>query len=563
MANLTFDHLYPYTELTDALQTLATEHPELLDLSTIGTSHEGRAIWLATITNPVTGPHDEKPALFVEANIHATEITASTAALHLVHHLLTRYGDDAAVTRAVDTRTFYVVPRLNPDGVEMALAEAPTFLRSSTRIYPRPDQQPGLVEQDVDGDGRILMMRVPDPNGAWKVHPDDARLMVARAIDEDGPGDYYRLLPEGLVEDYDGVLVPIAPQHRSLDLNRNFPQEWMPEGSQQGAGPFPTSEPEVRALVEAVVARPNVCGYFAYHTFSGVILRPYGGYADDHFPTADLKTYQALGRRGTEITGYEAVSVFHDFKYDPKTSITGASDEWCYDHLGIFGWTTEFWSPIRAAGITGFKYIDWFDEHPVEDDLALLRWNDEQLDGTGFVDWYRFEHPQLGAVELGGWDYFRTWTNAPPKFMADEVAPHSEFAVAHQLASPLLAIRSLDSEALGGGLWRVRLVVENQGWLPTNVSKKALERRAVRPVEAELELPDGAVLATGDVKQELGQLAGHGRARQMLAMFDGGFDPTDDRAKAEWVVRADAGTTVLVTARHARAGTCRAEVTLA
>jgi hypothetical protein len=48
----------------------------------------------------------------------------------------------------------------------------------------------------------------------------------------------------------------------------------------------------------------------------------------------------------------------------------------------------------------------------------------------------------------------------------------------------------------------------------------------------------------------------------MMAMFDGGFDPTDDRAKVDWVVRADPGTTVRVVARHARAGTCRAEVTL-
>ena len=562
MTDLTFDHLYPYAELTDALHGLAAAHSELVELGSAGQSHEGRDIWLATITNRATGPHDEKPALFVEANIHATEITASTAALHLVHHLATRYGSDESVTRALDTRTFYVIPRLNPDGVELALAPDPKYLRSSTRIYPRPDQQPGLVEQDIDGDGRILTMRVPDPNGSWKVHPDDARLLVPRAIDEDGLGDYFRLLPEGVIHEYDGVMIPIAPEHRSLDLNRNFPQDWLPEGAQQGAGPFPTSEPEVRALVEAVVARPNICAYIAYHTFSAVILRPYGGYADEHFPTPDLRTYQALGKRGTEITGYEAVSVFHDFKYDPKTSITGASDEWAYDHLGIFGWTTEFWSPIRAAGITDYKYIDWFDDHPVEDDLRLLRWNDDALGGTGFVDWYPFDHPQLGRVEIGGWDFFRTWTNAPPAFMAAEVAPHSEWAVAHQLASPLLSVRSFTADPLGDGLWRLRLVVENTGWMPTNVSKKALERKAVRPVEAEIELPDGASLATGDPRQQLGQLAGHARARQALAMFDGGFDPTDDRAQAQWVVRAAPGTTIRATARHARAGTTRAELTL-
>jgi hypothetical protein len=94
------------------------------------------------------------------------------------------------------------------------------------------------------------------------------------------------------------------------------------------------------------------------------------------------------------------------------------------------------------------------------------------------------------------------------------------------------------------------------------VTKKALERKAVRPVEAVLELPDGAELVTGEPRRELGQLAGHGRARQMLAMFEGGFDPTEDRAKADWVVRAAPGTTVRVTARHARAGVVRAELDL-
>ena len=296
----------------------------------------------------------------------------------------------------------------------------------------------------------------------------------------------------------------------------------------------------MRALVEAVVARPNICAYIAYHTFSAVILRPYGGHADEHFPTADLRAYQELGKRATEITGYEAVSVFHDFKYDPKSSITGASDEWVYDHLGVFGWTTEFWSPIHAAGITDYKYIDWFDSHPVEDDLRILRWNDDVLGGEGFVDWYPFDHPQLGRVEIGGWDFFRTWTNAPPALDGGggRAAQHVGGLAPPRVAAPRGAV--VRAEPVGERVWRVRLVVENTGWMPTNVTKKALDRKAVRPVEVELDVPDGASLALGDERQELGQLAGHGRARQMLAMFDGGFDPTDDRAKAEWVVRARA-----------------------
>jgi len=38
----------------------------------------------------------------------------------------------------------------------------------------------------------------------------------------------------------------------------------------------------------------------------------------------------------------------------------GAFDTWTYDHLGIFGWTVELWSPMKQAGLKGYKYIDWF-----------------------------------------------------------------------------------------------------------------------------------------------------------------------------------------------------------
>ncbi len=256
-------------------------------------------------------------------------------------------------------------------------------------------------------------MRVVDSNGAWKAHDLDPRVMVRRDADESGPGPYYRMLPEGTIRNYDGVLIPIAPERRSLDLNRNFPAYWRTHGEQRGAGPYPASEPEVRTVVQAVTERPNICVYFAHHTFSGVILRPYDGHKDEHFPTKDLRTYQELGRRGTELTGYKAVSVYHDFKYDPKESITGSGDEWAYEHVGVFGWTTEFWSPLPKAGITDYHFIDWFHDHPVDDEIALLHWNDEALGGRGFVDWHEFEHPQLGTVEIGGWDWFRVWSNAP------------------------------------------------------------------------------------------------------------------------------------------------------
>jgi hypothetical protein len=554
-----FDHFYAYDELTETLHAWAQEAPTLCTVESIGTSYEGRDIWLVTITNNDKGAARDKPGFLIEANIHSMEWTGSSAALHLIHKLLAEHGSDERVTRALDTRVFYVIPRLNPDGAERGLQER-RFIRSSVRPYPREQQDDGLHVQDVDGDGRVLDMRIEDPNGAWKPHP-EARSLLIRRDPVDGPDDgpFYRLVPEGRIENYDGVTIKVPPPLEGLDLNRNFPAEWVPEHEQRGAGPYPTSEPEVRAMVQAVTERPNITGHIAYHTFSGVHLRPYAGRPDEEFPTGDLRAYKLIGEEGTKRTGYPAVSVFHDFKYDPKQTIKGGAHDWMYDHLGVFSWTTEFWSPQRQAGITDYHFTDWIREHPVEDDLALYRWAQEAFPDA-YVEWYAFEHPELGEVELGGWDVVHYWFNVPFSQLEREIEPHSDWALFHLLISPLLEVRSLDVERLGDTAFLVRLVLQNSGWLPTSVTDKAVERAAVRGIEVELDLPDGARVIAGEMKTDAGQL--QGRVDKRSTTWWGNDESTGDLTKLEWVIEATAGTEIGIEARHERAGTQRRRVTL-
>ena len=561
MPQVRFDTYYRYDELTRILHAFAEEYPQLVRIESIGKSYEGRDIWLLTITNFATGAAEEKPALWVDGNIHASEVSPSTACLYLIHRLTREYGSHEKITRCLDTRAFYVCPRVNPDGAEWALADKPKIIRSSTRPYPY-DEDPigGLVVEDIDGDGRMLMMRIPDPNGNWKKHPDEPRLMIRRDPDETG-GEYYRILPEGRFDEpFDPAILTIQPKKEGLDLNRNFPAHWRQEYEQQGAGPYPTSEPEVRAIVDFIAKHPNITGGVTFHTWSGVLLRPYSHQPDDAFPAEDLWTYQKIGAKGTEITGYPNISVYHDFKYHPKEYISGVFDDWMYDHMGVFAWTVEIWSPQRQAGITDLKFIDWYREHPVEDDLKLLKWSDEALGGRGYVDWYPFEHPQLGTVELGGWDMLYAWRNPPPEFLEQEVALFPDWLVWHLLISPKLAVYAATVEPLGDALYKVRLVVQNTGWLPTYITKKALEKKLVRGVIAEIELPDGATLQLGKPREELGQL--EGRAYKPSAANVWNTDTTDDRAKVEWVVHAPQGGTVRLTARHERAGVVRVECPL-
>jgi len=561
MANVTFDHYYKYDELARILNEFAQEFPNLARLESIGKSYEGRDVLLMTLTNFTAGAAKEKPALWVDGNLHASEVSPASACVYFIDYLTKNYGVDADVTRALDTRAFYICPRVNPDGAELALADNPKIIRSSTRPYPY-DEEPleGLIEQDMDGDGRILTMRIADPNGPWQEHPDEPRLLIQRDPIETG-GVYYRVLPEGRIENFDGVTIALAPRKEGLDLNRNFPMGWRPEGEQHGAGPFPTSEPEVRNLTQFVATHPNITGAVAFHTFSGVLLRPYDDRSDDEMPAEDLWTFKKIGDKGTAVSGYPNVSVYHDFKYHPKHVITGSFDTWMYEHMGVFAWTVEIWSPQMRAGIEKYKFIEWYRDHPVEDDFKLLKWNDEKLGGKGFVNWYKFNHPQLGEIELGGWNEAYCWRNPPPEQLESELALFPKWLLWHALIAPQLELYHAKVKPLGDGNYHVRVVVQNTGWLPTYVTKKALEKKAVRGIVAELELPEGATLQMGKAREEIGQL--EGRAYKDSAVSEWNVDPTDDRAKVEWTVRAPQGGILKITVKHERAGTVRKELSLA
>lgn len=561
MVQVRFDTYYRYTDLTRILKDYAKEYPQFVLLQSIGHSHEGRDIWLVTMTNFDTGEAECKPAFWADGNIHAGEISGSSACLYLVNRLVSAYGSNSDVTRCMDTRAFYICPRINPDGAELILADKPKLIRSSARPYPY-DEDPvsGLTPEDIDGDGRLLMMRIPDPNGPWKSYEEDPRLLVRRDPVETG-GQYYRVLPEGRIKNYDGILIQIQPHKEGLDLNRNYPVNWRQQHEQPGAGPYPTSEPEIRAAVQFITSHSNITGGVAFHTWSGVLLRPYNDQPDDKLPPEDLWTYQKIGQRGTELTGYPAISVYHDLTYYPGQYRSGTFNDWLYENQGAFGWVPEIWNPQRQAGIEAPFNFNWYREHPLEDDLKLLKWSDEVLGGKGCVDWYSFEHPELGQVELGGWNYIYAFRNPPPEFLEREIAPFADWLVWHLLISPRLELYEASAKPLGQNSYRVRLVIQNTGWLPTYLTKKAIQKKLVRGVVCEIELPEGASLESGQCREELGQLEGRAYKPSAPGLFDP-LDATNERAKAEWIVHAPRGGTVKLTARHERAGVVVAEVNL-
>jgi hypothetical protein len=557
-----FDRFLRYDEMAAWLRALAAQHPTLLTVESYGQSHMGRDLLVATITDTRTGEHHTKPAHWIDANIHAVEVTGGVAALYIIHHLVTKFvAGDSTVVEALRTRTFYIAPRVNPDGVEDALADRPLFHRSSVRPWPWRDghRWPGLHPQDIDGDGRILTMRITDPDGAWMPHPEEPRVMIpVGPLGAPAGTTRYRLLTEGLIENYDGFTIDQPRDPAGLDLNRNFPAGWGVDVL--GSGDHPMSEPEIHSLVRAVKARPNVCGYNAFHTAGGFMLRPSSNLPDSKLPPEDLYIFKKFGEHSTPLTTYPVHSVFEDLTWDKSHVMGGAGDDWAYDHLGVYSWTTEFWDAIyRATGEHSPTDVWYVGPTPAQD-LAVCRWSDKHAPGS-YVGWRAFDHPQLGKVEIGGPDMFHIWTNAPSSLLRAEVEAHADVAIYQAMASPRLEIKLAEATSLGGDVWKVRLGVANTGWLPTTVTQHAKKMKIVLPAVVEISGANGSSVEVieGEARVRIGQLDGRSKV-----LLDGGAmsDGTTDRHLQTWIIRAKSGTVVTLSATHQRAGSASTTVTL-
>lgn len=276
--NVDWTHYHNHSETTELLESWAEEHKDVAKLYSVGKSFQGKDLWCLEITNYETGAPETKAGMYIDGNTHNGEVGGAQASLYIIEHLLTNYGKDALVTRLVDTKTFYIIPKINPDGSD-------AYLRD-----PRQPPEPGLKKVDDDGDGAldedgpedlnddgiISLMRIRDDSGPLVTSLKDPRLMVERGIDE--KGEWRIIGREGLDNDKDGEINEDPPGSRTTVTNRNYPAFWAPnwvQGGEQRGGPYPLSEPEARAQVDFILNHPNIAGIQSFHTHSGVLLRPY------------------------------------------------------------------------------------------------------------------------------------------------------------------------------------------------------------------------------------------------------------------------------------------------
>ena len=539
-------HYHTYEESIELLKAWAAQYPDLVDLYSVGKSLEGRDLWQITITNKKTGKHTDKPALFIEGGRHSGEISGIESTLYFANELLSKYATDPALKSVVDTKAMYVRPLNNPDGNSLYHYTAQT-LRSSVR--PTDNDNDGLLDEDagedLDGDGAIRQMRkfVGQGKGNAIKDPKDAKGRAMRRV-KDKQGDY-EVYSEGIDSDGDGRYNEDGIG--GLDLHRNYPENWRPMKeatgrgqTQMGAGEYPLSEPETRAVFSFLMEHPNVAIVQSLDTAIPMILRgPSVQTSEEGMFPEDLTLIREFDKKGLSFTDYPwAGDVYKVYATripsDPLTGrvsreepLFGHGPDFGYSYYGTIWYGNEIWNGGRFKDFDGDKRFD---------EWEMLKWNDENRAGKGdFKDWAAFKHPQLGDVEIGGF-HPKFYGQNPPKDLIEEWASkEAQFNLwmAQQLPQVKLVSTKITPVAGQQGVQRVEMTVTNEGKIPTalEIAKRV---KMVKPDTASITLAKGQELVKPNAATEA-------EARVELGWLKPG-----ETKSASWLVKGAGEVTVTI-----------------
>ena len=495
---LRFDRYYSYDEVNEALKALNTAYPALTKLEVVGKSDEGRDIYALTINNPKTGDELSKPGVYVDGNIHGNEIQAGEVCLYYANMLLTKYGENEKITKAVDRNAHYIIPVVNVDGRFHFFEDAHTPSSSRSIRIPRDDDNDGLFDEDapddLDGDGNITQMRIKDPNGEYKADPKDPRILVR--VEPGEKGDYTLLGSEGIDNDNDGRLNEDAEGY--LDPNRNFGNNWMPNYVQNGAGSFPFEGVGLKAINEYMQKRPNIIVGFSFHNSGGMWLRV-PSEKSIRIDPADIAAYDVIGKNAIKITpGYVYMP-----SYDLYPTYGDTDAQWFFNY-GIYAFVGElFQREQETYREKTDKPVQQPTEQPAirrgadpEQTREQLKFSDYVAQGEMFVDWKPFNHPVYGEIEIGGW--VKMSSRLPQLFMLPELV-HRNAAVVLLAAenTPEISMEVFEVKKIGNNLNQVRVRLKNKNGL-SSMTADAFSKKLYTPDI--LKVTGGKVVAGGKIQ---------------------------------------------------------------
>jgi hypothetical protein len=470
-----WDRLYDYPEVYALFDKLAAAYPGLMRYEVIGHSVENREMRVYTLNNAATGKDTEKPAMWIDGNVHGNEIQGAEATLYATWYVLENYASNREVTDLLDQSAFYILPMVNPDGRAHWFENAHNAHSSRTGYQPYDDDRDGLFDEDgpddLDGDGEITQMRKLVPgHGTHRLDPDDPRIMVPVPPNDKGiRGDWILLGEEGIDNDGDGLVNEDPPG--GYDMNRAWPSMWQPEYVQDGAGPYPLKWPETTCIAHFLLAHPNVAALQSFHNAGGMILRGPGAEAYGEYERDDVRTFDEIGRDGEKMLPFYRYMVIWKDLY----SVFGGFTTWGYEGLGIISFTNELWSnealyPDKAKNVDPGR--NFFGSNSEKDKHFF---DDKLLMSSGFVPWHPYDHPLYGKIEIGGWK--KDVGRVPPTFMIEEMIHRNAlFCLKHAREMPAVAIEDTVVTDLGDGMKAIDVVFRNKRAIPTRTAQSSVHK---------------------------------------------------------------------------------------
>ncbi len=456
---ISFNDYHGYTGTVNYIKAVANAYPNITELIEIGKSTMGRPIYVLVISNMKTGTtidahvelrnkrkegvknvtpmksYQGKPGFWLCGSTHGNEYTGTEVCLYSIDKLISGYGTDEEITRIVDDQTFYICPVVNPDGLYNSIEKGISQRQNSMK---KDDDEDGKINEDgpddLNADGYITRFRYKDPKGQYVMDDEDSRLMIRLREGEKTEKQRYSVIREDKDNDGDGRRG--EDSESGIDLNRNFPEGWFKDTMAGGKGDYPTSALETHAIAEFFTNHTNILMAQNYHTSGGFTYRPMGTAPHPELHPKDVAILDMImGKKYLEIIGDEVPEVWQnpeklsEFKeelektsknkyakargyelprgwrvsYDEEKDAPynyGMATDWMYKQLGIYALTTELWNPERD--IPDFPQFEG-EETRIKAQRAVLKYQDDKYGGRLFLSWKKFNHPELGEGEIGGW----------------------------------------------------------------------------------------------------------------------------------------------------------------
>ncbi len=458
---------HDHADLGKRMNQVASNHPDLVKLEPIGESAAGRELWVAKINSD----DPPKPAILIIGNVDGRTVVGSEICLAFIEHLAQANAKTTPSTLNPQV-SYYVIPSVNPDAAE-SFFQIP-LVESAFNAYPIDEDNDGRLDEDgvddLNGDGMITQMCVRDPAGDWIIDAGDSSSLRPAKKTKGEKGEYL-LYSEGLDNDKDGNINEDGSG--GMNINKNFSFRYAPFST--GAGPYPMSAPESKALAAFCFQHPEIALVFSFSPNHN-LFKPW-----PHAEKASSSLKRSGRRRRKPIEkvpepDHTAFAAMSDIlgKMLPMTGIpasergNGALSEWAYFHYGRWSLSTPAWFvPSTTDSSTETKGRK--QEPPLTEHQRISAWLKESGQPQAVLNWQEVEHPDFPGrqVLIGGIKPF-AGINPPADSLPSLFKRYIPVLSTLPDFVSKLQIHNDGVEPLYNGVYRVSVRVINDGFLPTH-----------------------------------------------------------------------------------------------